>query len=154
LHYGDEGQMYNYYRRDLQELSIYHRELTLMYGALFEYAGYEQISSIGTNNLFNMLTDFATFMEKLYDRNAGSIVVGKSGNMLEISQLTQAETQGIQIITEILGELETIRSDCYVNKTSSDKQALKAYMLKSSDYFHTQDVQKNVELIVKYNIAS
>src|SRR5690349_8826435 len=67
IYFGEIGMEYNYYHKDFQELSDMHRELTLLYGAIHSYYNYEKISSLGTNNIFNMFVDFSVFFEHLYE---------------------------------------------------------------------------------------
>lgn len=71
---------------------------------------------IGTNNLFNMIVDFSVCFEYLYDNNSHLIVVGeKEGQYIILSHLDEETLNEIQIITEITGELEAIRSESYEN---------------------------------------
>jgi len=151
IYFGEVGREFNYFHRDFQELSDMHRELTLLYGPIHFYYNYEKISSLGTNNIFNMFVDFSVFFEHLYENYSDSIVVEGEGLYLSFNELKDEERNGIEIMALITGELEKIRSESYKNKTSNDKKALEDYMIKSAEYFNTQEVQEKVDVIESIN---
>ncbi|WP_274654652.1 hypothetical protein [Paenibacillus humicola] len=151
IYFGEVGREFNYYQRDLQELSNMHRELTLLYGPIYSYSNYEKISSIGSNNIFNMFVDFSVFFENLYDNYSDSIVAEGEELYLSLNKLKDEERNGIEIMALITGGLEKIRSESYANKTSDDKKALKDYLIKSAEYFNTQEVQDKIDVIENLN---
>ncbi|GLX71250.1 hypothetical protein [Paenibacillus glycanilyticus] len=143
VYFGEVGRPVNFLARDFQELSNMHRELTLMYGPLFSFKNYNQISSISTDpNIFDMLANFSSFFDYLYENNSDSIAIEDEQLYISFNKLTDEERNGIEIIAEITGELEKVRSESSQNKALMDY--LEDYMLKSAEYFHTPEVQEKV----------
>lgn len=151
IYIGEEGNTFNYFKRDFQELSNMHRELTLIYGPIHSFQNYENVNSIGANNLFQMFVDFSVFFEYLYENNTNVIVVEKEGQYIRLYDLTDETHKGLDMIAEITGELETIRSESYDSQTSGNKEALKDYLVKAGDYFNTPDVQMKYQSIQHIN---
>lgn len=151
LYFGEQGRFNNSYRSDLQKLSSVHRQLTLLYGPINSYEDYSDISSIGTNNLFIMLEDFSMFFEYLEELNFDSMAIDSEGQYIDLSKLDEGILDGVKIIAEITGDLDSIRSSSFEDKTGNDKQALIDYMKKSAAYFSTEDVQKKVKFMQDLN---
>lgn len=151
LYFGEPGRFNNSYRSDLQKLSIVHRQLTLLYGPINSYEEYTDISSIGTNNLFIMLVDFSMFFEYLEELNFDSMARDSEGQYIDLSKLDEEIIDGVKIIAEITGDLESIRSSSYEDKAGNDKQALIDFMKKSAAYFNTEDVQKKIVVVQNLN---
>lgn len=151
IHFGEAGGAFNYFQRDFKELANMHRELTLLYGPIHSYNNYEKISSIGTDNIFDMFIDFSVFFEYLYDNNSDSLHFEEEGLFLSFNELEDEVIKGIEIITEITGELEMIRSESYKNKNINVKEVLENYMIRSAEYFNTQEVQEKIDVIENIN---
>lgn len=151
LYFGEPGKLNNKYKSDLQKVGSMHRELTLLYGPLFSYEDYNQISSIGINNLFNMFEDFSMFFENVEQVYLDAKTIDSERQYINLNNLNEEVITGIQIIAEITGKLDSIRSGSYENKTGNDKKALEDYMKNSAAYFHTEDVQKKVKLVENIN---
>lgn len=151
IHFGEAGDAFNYFQRDFKELANMHRELTLLYGPIHSYNNYEKISSIGTDNIFDMFLDYSVFFEYLYDNHSESLDVEEEGLYLSFNELEDEVIKGIEIITEITGELERIRSESYTNKNVKVKEVLKNYMIRSAEYFNTQEVQGKIHIIESIN---
>lgn len=151
IHFGEAGDAFNYFQRDFKELANMHRELTLLYGPIHSYNNYEKISSIGTDNIFDMFLDYSVFFEYLYDNNSESLDVEEEELYLSFNELEDEVIKGIEIITEITGELERIRSESYTNKNINVKDVLENYMIRSADYFNTQEVQEKIQVIESIN---
>lgn len=147
LYFGEEGKFNNYYQGEFQKLSSMHSQLTLLYGPIYSFEEYSTISSIGTRNLFNMYVDFSLFFEYLGDRYYDSLTSDKEGQYISISDLDEDSIEGIRIIVDITGELDSIRSQSYEDLSSNNKKALQDFLKKSSQYFNTQEVQEKVEII-------
>lgn len=152
LYFGELGRFNNYYRNDLKKVSTMHRQLTLLYGPIFGYEQYDRISSIGTNNLFNLLEDCSIFFDDLGENSKSSLSNDGERQYLDLSKLDDEVMAGLKIITEITGELEAIRSFSYGNKSGSDLVALQDYLLRSADYFDTTDVQEKAKMIESLNV--
>lgn len=151
LNYGEPGKFYNSYRDNLKKVSTMHRQLTLLYGPIFEYEQYDEISSIGTYTLFNLLEDCSMFLEILGEQSQDSLVNDGERQYLDLGTLEDEMLAGLKIVTEITGELDAIYSSSYDNKSGSDLAALKDYLSRSADYFTTPDVQEKSRMIESLN---
>ncbi len=151
IYVGQEGALFNYLQRDFQQLSNVHRELTFLYGTLFSYDN--NISSFGTNNLFTMFQDFYVFFEYLVDNNSDTIVEETDGIYMILTDLDQETLTGVQIITDITGELQEIFDESYQNKQSSNHDAFKTFMERCAEYTQSPDVQVKVKELQKINRA-
>lgn len=143
IYYGEE--QFNYIHSQFQKISINHRELTLLYGPLFAYRHYNQISSIGTNNnLYNMFVDFGAFFDYLYKNNADKLKVDDKWRYLEIGELSDEERTILTNMNVIIGQLDEIRNAIYTNESSNEIDALEDYLKRSAEYFYTEEVMKMV----------
>lgn len=152
LDFGELGRFSNYYRDDLKKVSTMHRQLTLLYGPIFGYEQYDRISSIGTNNLFNLLEDCSIFFDDLGENSQNSLLNDGERQYIDLGKLDDEVMAGVKIITEVIGELEAIRSSSYDQKSGSDLAALQDYLLRSADYFDTTDVQEMAKMIESLNV--
>ena len=150
LYIGDQGGSSNIVSRDLQHLSVMHRELTLLYGPISSYANYLEVSSLRENSIFSMYVDFSLFFECLGMQQEW-IVSDASGRYIDLEGLDNELYRGVRIIEEITGQLESIRNRSYDNKTGSDQEALSDYLIQSAEYFKSQEVQEHYQSILKMN---
>lgn len=150
LYIGDQGGSSNIVSRDLQHLSVMHRELTLLYGPISSYANYNEVSSLRENSIFSMYVDFSLFFECLGMQQEW-IVSDASGRYIDLEGLDNELYRGVRIIEEITGQLESIRNRSYDNKTRNDQEALSDYLIQSAAYFKSQEVQEHYQSILKMN---
>lgn len=101
--------------------------------------------------MFIMLVDFSMFFEYLEELNFDSMARDSEGQYIDLSKLDEEIIDGVKIIAEITGDLESIRSSSYEDKAGNDKQALIDFMKKSAAYFNTEDVQKKIAVVQNLN---
>lgn len=150
LYFGEQGRFSNYYQQQFHQLSNMHSQLTLLYGPLHAYDEYNKISSIGTHNMFNMFVDFSVFFDHLGRNYFESMTSDEEGQYLVLSQLDTETRDGIQIIADIMGELDSLRASSCEN-SSDDVKALEQYLKQSSAYFYSEEVQDKVRMIQAIN---
>lgn len=152
LNFGQPGAFNNYYRDELKKVSTIHRELTLLYGFIFDYDQYDRISSLRTNSLFNLLVDCSTFLQYLGENSKNSLTNDGEQQYLNFDQLDDETLAGLEIVTEIIGELSALRSSSYDDKSGSDISALQDYLLRSADYIASAEVQEKAKRIEALNV--
>lgn len=72
------------------------------------------------------------------------------GQYLVLSQLDTETRDGIQIIADIMGELDSLRTSSCEN-SSDDVKAFEQYLKQSSAYFYSEEVQDKVRMIQAIN---
>ncbi|RJE83923.1 hypothetical protein D3P07_24240 [Paenibacillus sp. 1011MAR3C5] len=86
-----------------QQLSMLYMEMVMLYGTLHSY---QDISSIGTNRMFDMLQDFGQYFSLLNYAQSLSLAEDEIGQYV---QLTDRQVESIAEIAQVMGELDHIR---------------------------------------------
>lgn len=130
--------------RDFQKNLYAYRDLHQYYVAI-----YGVDNKVG-NSLQEVLQDSETFFHYLVNGYEHEALENNHDEILYAIPLKDEAYEGSEIISAIIRDLETIKSDVYADKESSDRQSWETLVIKSEEYAQSDEVQQDLKKIQQY----